>query len=104
MTTVTKSAVRHAFEARLATFTAGGDIIVETSPPYNPQAGIGYLSGRLAAYARTPMGIGAPTPESVAGSYQINVQRPVIEGADMADAIAARLVHLFDRGTGLALE
>jgi hypothetical protein len=104
MTTVTKSAVRHAFEALLNTFSAGGQIVVETSPVYAPQAGVGYLSGRLSAYDRVPMGIGAPTPQSVTGFYQISVNRPTAEGSDLADAIAARLVNLFDRGTALALE
>jgi Bacteriophage related domain of unknown function len=104
MTTVTKSGVRHAFEALLNTFTAGGYVVTETQPFYAPQAGVGYLSGRLSAYQRTPMGIGAPTPEQVTGFYQINVNRPTAEGSDPADAIAARLVNLFDRGTALATE
>jgi hypothetical protein len=103
MTTVTQVAVRTAFEALLATFPAGGDVVTEASPQYAPKAGKPYLSGRLAAYARTPIGIGTPTPEMVAGSYQINVQRPATEGVGPGSAIAARLVHLFDRGTALAL-
>ena len=103
MTQITKAAVQLAFEAQLGTFTAGGAVITEAAPIYNPQAGVGYLSGRLSAYARTPVGIGPDVPSSVTGSYQVNVQRPAVEGSGMANAIAGMLVHLFVRGAALAL-
>lgn len=103
MSQITLSAVQVAFEARLSTFSAGGTVVVESAPVYLPQAGAGYLSGRLSGYARTPLGVGPDAPAEVNGTYTVSVQRSATEGVGMAALIASRIVHLFNRGTALAL-
>lgn len=102
MTQITLAAVSAAFDAQLQGFTAGGDVNLEGTR-YQPQAGRPYLSSRLAAYQRTPAGIGPVTGYQVAGSYQVNVNRPATEGAAAARAVAAQLTVLFARGTAIAL-
>lgn len=95
------AAVRQAFDAHLLTFTAGGDVNL-AGTDYTPQAGKPYLSSRL-TYQRSPVGIGTPVAYEVRGTYQVNVNRPAIEGLPTADSLAARIVELFQRNTTLAL-
>ena len=99
---ITEAATQAAFDARLKTFTVGGDINLWGSP-YQPQAGRGYLSSQLSSYTRTPLGIGADSAGQAVGTYLIRVNRPAIEGARIAQETAARLCVLFRRGTALAL-
>jgi len=100
---ITQGGVRQALEALLSTLVGAGDINLESAALYLPKANTPYVSGRISAYTRVPMGVGYPTPCEVNGMYQINVNRPAIEGADMAASVAARVVALFQRGTALVL-
>lgn len=104
MVQTTQGAVRRAFDARLATFSAGGAAIITGGVPYQPQAGVPYITGRVAAFVRAPLGVGASTAHRIDGTYQVNVNRPATEGADMADSIAGRIARHFTRGTAIALE
>ena len=84
MVQTTQGAVRRAFDARLATFVAGGAAIITGGVPYQPQAGVPYITGRLAAFSRDPLGVGPGAAQQVRGSYQVNVNRPAIEGSDIS--------------------
>jgi len=102
MTTLSLAAVKSALDQHLLTFTAGGDVHVQGGT-YEPAAGVPYIRGDLPAYQRRPAGIGVSTAFTATGTYQVRVVRPSIEGSAMALSIAARIAHLFRRGTALVL-
>lgn len=102
MTKLTKAAVQDAFDTRLRSFAAGGDVTL-AGQGYQPRAGRPYLSSRMSAYVHTPLGIGADVAYEASGTYQVNVNRAAIEGLPTADSIAARVAYLFRRGTALEL-
>ena len=102
MSVISHGAVRTAFNARLQTFTDGGDVNV-TGTDYTPQAGRPYITGSLTSYIRTPVGYGLSAPHDVRGTYQVSVNRPAIEGLATADSVAKRVEALFPRGLSLAL-
>lgn len=96
------AAVQAALDGIVTAFVAGGDVNTEGTQ-YQPTAGSPYLSARITAYQRTPLGLGTSTPFEERGFYQVSVNRPATEGIGQAAAVADVVVGLFPRGSSIAL-
>ncbi|WP_029313213.1 phage tail terminator-like protein [Acidiphilium angustum] len=95
-------AVNSALDAYLQNFLNVMDVAWEGTA-YTPQAGRPYLSPRLAAYTRTPAGLGEGTLMVETGSYAINVNWPVGQGKAPPSLTASALVAYFNRHVTLTL-
>ena len=99
---MSQTLIRDALDAKLLTYTRGGDIVVE-GQVYQPLQTTPYIFSRLSAYTRSGLGVGPSAPKGENGIYQITVARPTREGTRPASRTADELVKLFDRGTQLVL-
>lgn len=89
-----------ALDARAALFTAGGDIVSE-GDYYDPVEGRPYVLTKLAAYERSPAGVGPDCVIVETGSYMVSLRRPAEEGRGAASELADQVVALFPRSLAL---
>jgi hypothetical protein len=99
---ITRENVNAAFDTLLKSINGIGDVHLDDGSIYYPDQSTPYVVGRLSAYQRKALGVGANTLMGITGNYTISVMRPAIEGRAAAGLIAGQLVAIFARGVTLA--
>ena len=69
--------------------------------PYEPKRGVPYVTAKMQARQRRPMGLGSNTPHLWQGFYNLVVVHPADEGPRRAVQRAQKLLEHFPRGLTL---